>query len=140
MEESVERVKRYLKNFEGDKKDFEAILDVLNGYIESKSKKELETIDKNVANDSVIAHKFAVIQQQINEKDKRIQELEEIDEANRKVIVEQCDYIQNYTIPKQKVKDKIKELKNDIKQGNCRYPYIEEHKIEILQELLEGEK
>ena len=36
-----------------------------------------KTSDKNVANDSVIAHKFAVMQQQINEKDKRIQELEE---------------------------------------------------------------
>ena len=50
MEESVERVKRYLKNFEGDKKDFEAILDVLNEYIESKSDKEIETSDKNVVN------------------------------------------------------------------------------------------
>ena len=36
-----------------------------------------KTSDKNVANDSVIAHKFAVMQQQINEKDKRIQGLEE---------------------------------------------------------------
>lgn len=50
MEESVERVKEYLKNFEGDKKDFEAILDVLNGYTESKSDKEIETSDKNVEN------------------------------------------------------------------------------------------
>lgn len=50
MEESVERVKRYLKNFEGDKEDFEAILDVLNGYTESKSDKEIETSDKNVVN------------------------------------------------------------------------------------------
>ena len=39
-----------------------------------------ETSDKNVANiekDSVIAHKFAIMRQQIDEKDKRIQELEE---------------------------------------------------------------
>ena len=50
MEESIERVKEYLKNFEGDKKDFEAILDVLNGYTESKSDKEIETSDKNVVN------------------------------------------------------------------------------------------
>ena len=33
--------------------------------------------ERDVANDSVIAHKFAVMQQQINEKDKRIKELEE---------------------------------------------------------------
>ena len=38
-----------------------------------------ETSDKNVANiekDSVIAHKFAIMQQQLEQKDKRIQELE----------------------------------------------------------------
>lgn len=33
--------------------------------------------ERDVANDSVIAHKFAVMQQQIEQKDKRIQELEE---------------------------------------------------------------
>ena len=36
--------------------------------------------------------------------------------------------------------EKIKELKNNIKNGNTRYPYIEEHKIEILEELLGGKK
>ena len=36
-----------------------------------------KTSDKNVAKDSVIAHKFAVMQQQLEQKDKRIQELEE---------------------------------------------------------------
>lgn len=35
-----------------------------------------KTSDKNVGNDSVIAHKFAVMQQQLEQKDKRIQELE----------------------------------------------------------------
>lgn len=44
MEESVERVKRYLKNFEGDKEDFEAIVNILNGYIEYKNK-ELKGAD-----------------------------------------------------------------------------------------------
>ena len=38
---------------------------------------------------------------------KRIKELEEINTANRKVIVEQCDYIQNKSIPVQKVNDEI---------------------------------
>lgn len=36
-----------------------------------------ESAQRDVANDSAIAHKFAVMQQQIDEKDKRIQELEE---------------------------------------------------------------
>ena len=41
------------------------------------------------------------------------------------------------SIPVQKVKDKIKELKDDLKRNKCRYPYILEHKIEVLEELLE---
>ena len=36
-----------------------------------------KTSDKSVGNDSVIAHKFAVMQQQLEQKDKRIKELEE---------------------------------------------------------------
>ena len=43
MEESVERVKRYLKNFEGDKEDFEVILNILNGYIEYKNSEKEES-------------------------------------------------------------------------------------------------
>ncbi len=87
--------------------------------------------------DSIIAHKFAVMQQQLEQKDRRIQELEEENHIQRKQIMNIFD---NGYISKQKVKDKIEKLRHDIKLGNCRYPYIEEHKIEILQELLEGEK
>ena len=46
MEESVERVKRYLKNFEGDKKDFEAILNILNRYIEYKNSEKESSINE----------------------------------------------------------------------------------------------
>ena len=94
-----------------------------------------KTSDKNVANDSVIAHKFAVMQQQINEKDKRIQELEEyisiapnLDEmtATKFINIQREAYIrgkaeeqqraeqiiyENY-IPKQAVIDKIKEVRS----------------------------
>lgn len=73
---------------------------------------------------------------------KRIQELEEqlkgrTDNTNKPIEVTNL-YLNS--IPKQVVRDKIKELKNDIKNDNTRYPYIKEHKIEILQELLEGEE
>ena len=87
-----------------------------------------------------------------NEFKKRIQELEE---ENRKFKTidylykidsdeNRCDIKKIYfewldSIPKQKVKDKIEKLRYDIELGNCRYPYIEEHKIEILEELLEGD-
>ena len=68
---------------------------------------------------------------------KRVQELEEENHIQRKQIMNIFD---NGYISKQKVKDKIEKLRHDIKLGNCRYPYVEEHKIDILQELLEGEK
>ena len=87
--------------------------------------------------DSIIAHKFAVMQQQLEQKDRRIQELEEENHIQRKRIMNIFD---NEYIPKQKVKDKIEKLRNDIKLGNCRYPYVEEHKIDILQELLGGDE
>lgn len=209
MEESVERVKEYLKNFEGEKEDFEAILNILNGYIESKSDKEIETSDKNVENIEedikyvkemleIARVFFKAVKAETNYKDvddvafcnavehilaereqdkKRIQELEAENKKLKEVRVEYdygyefihfctkndlvridknkylieikdgkfIDIKQLYidsldSIPKQKVKDKIEKLRNDIKLGNCRYPYVEEHKIDILQELLEGEE
>ena len=53
---------------------------------------------------------------EMKEDKKKIADLKEIDEANRKVIVEQCDYIQNKSIPKEKVKDIIEETKNRLKK------------------------
>lgn len=49
----------------------------------------------------------------------------------------QFDEYMSQFILEQKVKDKVKELKKELK--NSRYPYILEHKINILEELLEGE-
>ena len=48
----------------------EAIINIL-------AEREQMLKERDVANDSVIAHKFAVMQQQLEQKDKRIQELEE---------------------------------------------------------------
>lgn len=117
------------------------------------------TIDKNVANDSVIAHKFAIMQQQINEKDKRIQELEE--ESRKKSIELICyqEELEN-SISTQVVIDKIKEnsniekeieekIKEEENSGDICREYIRDLKrqkglvkrdILTLQELLEGEK
>ena len=83
-----------------------------------------KTSNKNVANDSVIAHKFAVMQQQINEKDKRIQELEEELENN---------------IPKQVVIDKIKEYDKKMEEdaGHPNWVVTDRIVMNVLQELLE---
>ena len=70
---------------------------------------------------------------------KRIQELEEKVETKQKFIIMANEVIEN-SIPNQVVIDKIEGLRNDIKLGNCRYPYINEHKIDVLQELLREDK
>ncbi len=106
-----------------------------------------QTSDKNVANDSVIAHKFATMQQQIDKKDKRIQELEEallkVKDKNTTLFIT-C----RNSIPKQAVIDKIGKLKNEYdKKYDLYMGYKIESReqqdilkqMEILQELLEGE-
>lgn len=41
------------------------------------------------------------------------------------------------SIPKQVIKNKIEELRKDINNDKTRYPYILEHKIDVLKELLQ---
>ena len=88
--------------------------------------------------DSVYAHKFAIMQKQIDEKDKRIKELEE----ENKIFVQNGSnvkleiYIKNNYIPKQKVKDKIKDLEYNSDLG-FEKSLEEIFKIEVLEKLLE---
>lgn len=117
-------------------------LDTLHGNDKCKEIQALENIlaereqllkERDVANDSVIAHKFAVMQQQINEKDKRIQELEaklEFKKFGDLDNVEFEEYMSQF-IPKQVVIDKIEELGISDEDINIKY---------VLQELLEGGK
>ena len=98
-----------------------------------------KTSDKNVANDSVIAHKFAVMQQQINEKDKQIQELEKENTKYKNSFNQQVEILKdtikklNESIPKQVLIDLIKNETIDISGFEC-------VAVEDIQELLEGEK
>lgn len=97
--------------------------------------------ERDVANDSVIAHKFAVMQQQLEQKDKRIKELEEeLEKANRQL---DLDYVEENFIPKQQVKEKIEEIIID--KGNRYYDkFLEsrdiQYTIDILRGFLEGEE
>ena len=106
--------------------------------------------------DSVIAHKFAVMQQQIEQKDKRIQELEELKEALFRNYQEQKlqkeeqalnikEVLKQNYIPKQVVIDELKRLNAMLgrtTEGRIQKYTVNEIIIRsnTLQELLEGEK
>ena len=91
--------------------------------------------ERDVANDSVIAHKFAVMQQQINEKDKQIQELETKLEFKEYGDLDnlQFEEYMNQFVPKQAIIDLIENKTINISGFEC-------VAIEDIQELLEGEK
>ena len=78
--------------------------------------------ERDVANDSVIAHKFAVMQQQINEKDKRIQELEE---ESRKKSIELICY-------QEELENSIANLA-ELEQKDKRIKELEEEKVELKE-------
>ena len=96
----------------------------------------------NIEEDSVYAIKFAVMQQQINERDKRIKELEEKNKTleNFTASIFNGDVTKDF-IPVQKVKDKIEELKKEYEDskdenGESEY-YYPDYTIRKLEELLE---
>lgn len=74
--------------------------------------------------DSVYATKFAVMQKQINEKDKRIKELEEELYSANKIVEEYTD-----SIPKQKVKYITKQIQEEYDKVQEQFDCIWDKKI-----------
>lgn len=77
---------------------------------------------------------------ELEQKDKRIQELEEkLEKANRQL---DLDYVDDNYIPKQKVKDKIEKYNRKMEEdvGHPNWIIVDKIVINVLQELLEGEK
>lgn len=116
--------------------------------IDKEYRKVIENAQMDTSNDSVIAHKFAVMQQQLEQKDKRIKELEEEKNAceneiqmHLNTIKEYDKKIKNDYIPKQVVIDKMKEIKSLRDRCITAEGYnIMNGEVIVLQELLEGEK
>ena len=140
IEDDVELVKRYLKN---------------SAYKESES-----NFFKNGGWEMVdleIPKAMANILAELEQKDKRIKELEE---ENSKTQIMSPYYVKENYIPKQVIIDKIEELKNNLKYIDCNRDCSEcfnkegkalyrgsdfdfcfaYYQIKGLQELLEGEK
>ena len=125
IEKDVELVKRYLEN---------------SAYKESNS-----DFFKNGGWEIVDLEIPRAMQNILAEREQDKKRIQELEAENRifkdsNVLVNRYFKLKDNSIPKQKVKDKIEKLRNDIKLGNCRYPYVEEHKIDILQEPLGGDE
>lgn len=76
---------------------------------------------------------------ELEQKDKRIQELEEkLEKANKQL---DLDYVDDNYIPKQKVKDKIEKYNRKMEEdvGHPNWIIVDKIVINVLQELLEGE-
>lgn len=96
--EEVVNLKEISERFNNGTETIEDIMNYCRNYeIKFRNGPELRVVEKRYFDKLV----------------ERIKELEEINTANRKVIVEQCDYIQNKSIPVQKVKDILKELNQE---------------------------
>lgn len=96
--------------------------------------------------DSVYAHKFATMQQQINKKDKRIQELE-AENKRKDMFVEMAKEVIENSILKQVVKEVLQNNRNELfsmtylsKEQYKPYEMQIERINKIEQELLEGER
>ena len=105
----------------------------LNGELRERVKE----LERNSNCDSVYAIKFATMQQQINEKDKRIQELEEeLAEFNKQL---DLDYVDKNYIPKQVVIESLEDIEDYFDRLNGPDEDIE-YIRQVKNELLEGER
>lgn len=122
IEEDIKIINNFIQNIE-------------NGFTISKEISSWEP-EKRIV--KAIEHLLA----EREEDKKKIANLKEIDEANRKVIAEQCDYLQNRSIPKQKVKEELEKAEKEnepYEQHNkeSRMYWINEGKMSLAKKLLE---
>ena len=159
IEDDVKIVKEFIDYAQGviDDMEYERPVDVtvyqkdLTSMKHILAEREQMLKERDVANDSVIAHKFAVMQQQLEQKDKRIQDLEE-----ERGHWHGCFIVaMENSIPKQVIEDNLNKHKlayeelgreynnthyeNDEIRSRDFYMIVTEDRIiQVLQELLGG--
>lgn len=107
---------------------------ILNGEVSYKMMNEISLSQSSIEfKDSVCAFRFAVMQQQIDEKDKKIKELEE------ETLLMSPYYVKQNYIPKQKVKDVVKEAIEIIDSELFKVIMGDVTKVTRLRYLLEKE-
>lgn len=111
---------------------------------EKKAIEDMNRFANSIDMSCVSARQMQIV---LNLIEKLQKENEELEEINNELEAEKNEAIRRYnfeTIPKQKVKDKIEELKQEIENLPTEaYPIIEDDlqiKIEVLEELLKKEQ
>lgn len=136
-----EDIKKISKRFQNGTETIEDILDYCKNYeITFENGTKMKLVDKKYLDKLVKEYKKLLAERE--EDKKKIANLKEIDEANRKVIAEQCDYLQNRSIPKQKVKEELEKAEKEnepYEQHNkeSRMFWINQGKIRLAKKLLE---
>lgn len=120
-------------------KNVGSIEDIRDLLLFLKSHGWIPNISRTINVTNVILAIDNVLQEREQDKN-RIKELEkELEKANRQL---DLDYVDDNYIPKQKVKDKIekynKKMEEDV--GHPNWIIVDKIVINVLQELLEGEK
>lgn len=82
------------------------------------------------------------LKEQIKNLEKGIKRLKKKNEklfekSIEETVIATTERLKEFYIHKQIIKNKIEELRNDIKNQNCMFPHIVEHKIDVLKDLLE---
>ena len=167
IEDDVKIVKEFIDYAQGviDDMEYERPVDVtvyqkdLTSMKHILAEREKKLKEWDVANDSVIAHKFAVMQQQLEQKDKRIQELEaklEFKEFGDLDNVEFEEYMSQF-IPKRDVIETLNKHKfayeelskmynnthyedDEIRARDFYVIVTEDRIVQVLTKLLGGEK
>ena len=113
--------------------------------IDEEYRKVIENAQMDTSNDRAIAIKFATMQQQINEKDKRIQELEKEKQRYKIAFNQQVEVLKdtvkklNDSIPKQVVIESLEDIEDYFDRLNGPDEDIE-YIRQVKNELLEGER
>lgn len=120
-------------------KNVGSIEDIRDLLLFLKSHGWIPNISRTINVTNVILAIDNVLQEREQDKN-RIKELEkELEKANRQL---DLDYVDDNYIPKQKVKDKIEKYNRKMEEdvGHPNWIIVDKIVINVLQELLEGEK
>lgn len=121
--------------------DLKIGLNIINRL--QKENKECEYTHQQIINNiTKLEKENKQLKEQIKNLEKGIKRLKKKNEklfekSIEETVIATTERLKEFYIHKQIIKNKIEELRNNIKNQNCIFPHIVEHKIDVLKDLLE---